>query len=71
MTLLNNTTIYSGVSTNSDPPYMQHVWIQFLASCGDSLEKRYYAANIMFELVDIVSPWSVVDDNASQPAAQA
>ena len=53
----NNAVVYSGVSTNGDPPGMQHVWLQFLAATGSGFEKRRFAANIMFELLNIESPF--------------
>ena len=42
--LSNNAVLYCGVSTNADPPGMQHVWLQFLAGTGSGMEKRHFAA---------------------------
>ena len=53
--LRNNACFQCGVSTHQDPPYMQHVYLQFGSACGTGMEKRHAAANIMFELLDVVA----------------
>ena len=69
--LKNNAVMYCGVSTNADPPDMQHVWLQFLAGTGPGFEKRIFAANILCELLHIESPFPPAIGGVFPKASQA
>ena len=51
--LSNNAVVICGVSTHTDPPNMQHVWLSFGKSCGNNLEKKMFASTVLFDLLDV------------------